>query len=327
MQRIGLAERSVPDRGTSTPTQSAGGLAMRFSMRKLAAEIQAGRGSGTMDAYKPWIEVTRRVSSSCSNLSVVPVPHLTRLTHYLSRGEREFALFLWWAGAIDVREQYPLWPWEHLHPAMQVGAESATRFHPGTRAIAQEAGIPLRNYPGLPVPWIVSIDLLVTVPATVNAARLVGISCKPEKILASGSPTDRELERLELDRRYCLHAEVPHRVAHPEQLPRELVRQLHWLAPIESHAAIGGLTTSAQYRTYVERLRETGYDRPAWIASREAGKHVGWHESLEQRAMKVAMWYQHVDVDVSRPVVTTQPFRPGGVSLRDRARQQWLGSA
>jgi hypothetical protein len=165
----------------------------------------------------------------------------------------------------------------------------------------------------LPVPWIVSIDLLVTVPATVNAARLVGISCKPEKILASGSPTDRELERLELDRRYCLHAEVPHRVAHPERLPRELVRQLHWLAPIESHAAIGGLTTSAQYRTYVDRLRETGYDRPAWIASREAGKHVGWHESLEQRAMKVAMWYQHVDVDVSRPVVTTQPFRPGGV--------------
>src|ERR1022692_3946526 len=110
---------------------------MKFSMKKLAAAIQEGRGSGTADAYRPWIEVTRRTSSPYSNVSVVPVPHLTRLTHYLSRGEREFALFLWWLGAIDVREQYPLWPWEHLHPRTQIGAVGHEKFHPGMRAIAQ----------------------------------------------------------------------------------------------------------------------------------------------------------------------------------------------
>lgn len=298
---------------------------MKFSMKKLAAAIQEGRGNGTADAYRPWIEVTRRTSSPCSNVSVVPVPHLTRLTHYLSRGEREFALFLWWLGAIDVREQYPLWPWEHLHPAMQLGRVSEARYHPGTRAIAQEAGIPLQNYPGLNVPWIVSMDLLVTVPAAVNPTRLVGISCKPRAILASGSPSDRELERLELDRRYCLYANVPHRVAHPEELSRGLVKRLHWLSPIESFAALTELTSSSQYRTYTERLREIGYDRPSWIASREAGKHVGWSTALEQRAMKIALWYQHIDVDLSRPVVTTQPFRPGGIAYRDRAKKQWLG--
>lgn len=300
---------------------------MKFSMKKLAAAIQEGRGVGTGDAYKPWIQVTRRTSSPFSNLSVVPVPHLTRLTHYLSRGEREFALFLWWLGATDVREQYPLWPWEHLHPVMQLGAATEGRFHPGMRVIAKEAGIPLSNYPGLEVPWIVSLDLLVTVPATINPSLLVGISCKPKETLNTGAPSDRELERLELDRRYCLHADISHRVAHPEQLPKHLVTQLHWLAPIESYAALAELTKSSQYRTYVDRLRETGYDRPAWIASREAGKHVGWAVQQEQRAMKIAVWYQHIDVDVSRPVVTTQPFRPGGIAYRDRARAKWLSAA
>lgn len=298
---------------------------MKFSMKKLAGAIQDGRGTGTGDAYRPWIEVTRRTSSPYSNVSVVPVPHLTRLTHYLSRGEREFALFVWWLGAIDVREQYPLWPWEHLHPAMQLGAASEARFHPGMKAIAQEAGIPLKNYPGLEVPWVMSVDLLVTVPVAINPSRLIGVSCKPLEILASGSPSDRELERLELDRRYCLHANVPHRVAHPEELTKVLVNQLHWLAPIESHTSLASLTETPQYRTYVERFRETGYDRPAWIASGEAGKQVGWSKDEEQRAMKIAMWYQHVDVDVSRPVITTRPLCSGGIAFRESARKQWLG--
>jgi hypothetical protein len=160
---------------------------MKFSLKNLADAIREGRGTGTRDAYKPWIQVTRRTSSPYSNLSVVPVPHLTRLTHYLSRGEREFALFLWWLGAVDVREQYPLWPWVHLHPVMQLGAASEPRFHPGMRAIAREAGVPLRNYPGLDVPWIMTIDLLVTVPEQLNPLRLIGVGTQhiPQKRVQS----------------------------------------------------------------------------------------------------------------------------------------------
>jgi hypothetical protein len=297
---------------------------MKFSMTKLSTAIREGQGVGTGDAYRPWTEITRKTSSPYSNLSVVPVPHLIRLTHYLSRAEREFALFLWWLGALDVREQYPLWPWQHLHPATQLGAANESKYHPGMRAIAKDAGIPLQNYPGLDVPWILSIDLLVTVPATINQTRLVGISCKPLEILESGSPSDRELERLELDRRYCLRADIPYRLAHPEQLSRELLVQLHWLSPIESFAVLAEFTKTLQYQTYVGRLRETAYDRPAWIASREAGKHVGWPGHVEQRAMKIAMWYQHVDVDVSKPVTTTRPLIPGGIAYRDRATHEWL---
>lgn len=298
---------------------------MKFSMVKLAAAIQDGRGTGTGDSYKPWINVTRSVSSPCSNTSVVPVPHLKRLTHYLSRAERQFALFLWWLGAVDVREQYPLWPWAHMHPEIQLGGTSHAN-HSGMATIAEQAGIPLRNYPGLPVPWILTIDMLVTVPAAVNPSRLIGVSCKPKEILDSGSPSDREIERLELDRRYCLHANIPHRVAHPELLPNELLVQLHWLAPMESYVALSSLTKSSQYQKYVERLNGTAYDRPAWIASSEAGKRVGWATQLEQRAMRIALWYQHVDVDLSKPLVMTRPFTAGGAALRNGAAQRWLGA-
>jgi len=196
----------------------------------------------------------------------------------------------------------------------------------GMKAVAHEAGISLRDYPGLGVPWIVSIDLLVTVEESVNPARLVGISCKPKDIFETGSPSDRELERLELDRRYCLHGEIPYRLAHPEQLSRELLVQLHWLAPIESHAALTAFTNTREYKVYVERLSKSGYEQPAWIASREAGDHVGWSDRVEQRAMKIAMWYQHVDVDVSKPAITTRPFVAGGVAYRDSARHKWLGA-
>lgn len=95
----------------------------------LAAAILEGPGDELADAYKPWNEIARRTSSPYSGMSVVPVPHLTRLTHYLSRGERELALFMSWLGATNVREQYPLWPRKHLYPAMHLGEATEARYH------------------------------------------------------------------------------------------------------------------------------------------------------------------------------------------------------
>ena len=52
---------------------------------------------------------------------------------------------------------------------------------------------------------------------------LIGLSCKPESIVGAGSPTDRDMERIELDRRYCIAGNIPFRLAHPEQLPPKLL--------------------------------------------------------------------------------------------------------
>lgn len=296
-------------------------------LRALAEAIHKGRGIGIGDHYKPWIEITRRTSSPCSNLNIGPVPYLKRLTHFLSRGEREFALYLWWLGAEDIREQYPLWPWPHVHPEVQLAPGASTRVHLGMQVIAAEAGIPLRTYRGTTTADILTIDMMVTVPAELNPARLIGISCKPKSLVVAGLPTDRYMERIELDRRYCVAAHIPFRLAHPEQLPSKLLVALHAVSPVEPRAMLKRFVSSACYLKYVDLLQCTAYSRPAWMASKEAGNRVGWSTHEEQRAFHIAIWHQHVDHDLSRGLVTTRPLVAGGIALRDQGRRQWFGAS
>ena len=295
------------------------------NLTALAAAINAGRGIGTGDKYSPWIQVTRRTYSPYSNLNVGPVPYLKRLTHFLSRGEREFALYLWWLGAEDIREQYPLWPWPHAHPEVQIALRTDARLHPGMRAIAAEADIALRDYRGTTTADILTLDMMVTVSASVNPARLIGICCKPRSIVVAGLPTDRDVERIELDRRYCIAGDIPFRLAHPELLPKKLLVALDAVSPIEPRAALRQFVGSAPYLKYIEILQRTAYDRCAWEASKEAGKRVGWSTPAEQRAFHIAIWHQHVDHDVSRGLITTRPLVAGGIALRARGRRQWFG--
>lgn len=299
---------------------------MKMTLTKLAEMIADGRGMGTGDKYQPWEQITRRRASPFSNLNLIPVPHLTRLAHFLSRGEREFGLLLWWLGAEDVREQYPLWPWPHRQPLDQIRAgEAQMEPHPGMASVAKEVGIRLSNYPGLHVPAVLSIDFLVTVPPDVGLQRLVGFSCKPMALYLRAAPTDRLRERIELDRRYCLAADIPHHLVHPEQISRTLVVQLHSLAPIEPWTQLESFITSERYQAYLEHLRGPVYEVPACQASRRAGAAVGWFTDEEQRALRIAIWYQHLDVDLSQPLHMTRPLRPGGVVLRAQFQRRWLG--
>lgn len=299
---------------------------MKMTAKNLAEMLAKGRGLGMGDNYQPWEQITRRRASPYSNLNLIPVPHLTRLAHFLSRGEREFGLLLWWLGAEDVREQYPLWSWPHRQPLDQIRAgEPRMKPHPGMASIAKDAGIGLKNYPGLQVPVVLSIDFVATVPPIVGPHRLVGFSCKPRTLFVKAASTDRLRERLELDRRYCVAADMPHHVVHPEQISQTLVVQLHWLAPIEPRAQLESFVASERYQTYLALLRAMAYEVPACDASRQAGAAAGWFAGEDQRALKIAIWYQHVDVDLLQPLHTTHPLNPGGVALRAQLQRQWFG--
>lgn len=299
---------------------------MKMTLKKLAEMIADGRGLGMGDKYQPWEQITRSRASPFSNLNLIPVPHLTRLSHFLSRGEREFGLLLWWLGAEDVREQYPLWPWPHRQPLDQISAgDPQMKPHPGMASVAKEAGISLRNYPGSPVPVVLSIDFIATIPPNVGPNRLVGFSCKPRALYMRAASKDRLRERLELDRRYCLAADIPHHLVHPEQISRTLVVQLHSLAPIEPFAQLESFIASERYRIYLEHLRGMAYETPACQASHTAGAAVGWFVGEDQRALRIAIWYQHLDVDLTQPLHFTRPLRPGGVVLREQLQKRWLG--
>jgi hypothetical protein len=299
---------------------------MKMTAKKLAEMIKSGRGMGVGNDYLPWEQITRRRSSPYSNLNLIPVPHLTRLAHYLSRGEREFALLLWWLGAEDVREQFPLWPWPHRQPLSDVsdGVDVAAQ-HPGMIAVAERAGIPLGRYPGLGIYAILTLDLLATVPAALSSSRLIGFSCKPLDLICSAGAGDRLRARLELDRRYCVAAGIPHHVVHPEQLPKTLVVQLHWLAPIEPLPRLKALVTSETYRVYLTMLRDAVYDEPVCEVSQWVGAQLGWTAEHQSRALKIALWYQHLDADLSRPIHMTRPLIHGGRQLKKHLHAHWFG--
>lgn len=296
----------------------------RMSLRRLRSQILEGRGVGLGDAYQPWIRITKRNTSSTSNQSVAHMPGFTRQHHFLSRGEKHFAHLLLWLGVVDVREQFPLWPWPHPHPMLEL-TTTPWPEHPGVTAIAREAGIALRPYAGLAVHAILTIDQFVTLPAQDNQPLIVGISCKPHSKLLNAAPSDRTRERLELDRRYCNVAELKHLLVHPEQIPKTLLNQLDWLAPLVPREKLNAICASGHYRTFIERLNERAYGCPLKVAATEACKGLDWPAPVVRFCTHAALWRLDVDADLLRPLSMLEPLQPGGRAARDILRKNIFG--
>lgn len=296
---------------------------IKMTVSKLTELIELGRGLGVGDGYQPWIALARHNTSGVSNQSFVRMPCLARHCAFLSRSERFLAHVLWWAGALDVREQFPLWPWPHPNPHQELDGVPEWPQHPGMIEVAKNAGIKLYRYPGLPIPAVLTIDLMVTVRKRGGAPpRLIGISCKPQDQYLHAGPADRLRERLELDHRYCDAGGIHYLLLHPEQLPRTLVRQLEWLAPRATQRELDALRQSTAYSKFVERLRDRLYTTPASRAIRAAGRAVGWNGPTSDQMGRTAIWLLDVDVDLSLPVVLHAPLRPGGITLRGEIRRR-----
>lgn len=180
----------------------------KMTLKKLIEKIRFGHGQGHGKEYQSWLQIRRKNSTSKSNQVVAWMQPLGRVAHYFSRGEYKIALLLLWLGIEDLREQYPLWPIAHPHPLQGAeGAESKTLpWGRGLLEIASEAGINHGIEVGTDIPYIATIDLLVTL-RTLRGLTLVGISCKPFSS-PNGVIRLRTLERLELERRYFQEADA-----------------------------------------------------------------------------------------------------------------------
>lgn len=295
----------------------------KMTFEKLRAWILEGRGVGLGDNYQPWLQITKRNSSAKSTQTPVHMPGLTRLSHYLSMGERNFAHLLRWIGVTDLREGFPLWPWPHPQPLNEIDGASDRPRHPGMGAIAKDAGIELRNYPGLKTPKVLTLDLLGTLPDGWPVP-LAGFSCKPEDIYLEADPSDQIPGRLELDRRYCVAADIPHRLVHPEQIPALLSANLDWLKPVDPTIDIVRLTASREYCVFVERLAERVHCMPAITAANESARGFRWDEEMTSYALRTAVWRLDVDGNPMQPIQFTQPLPRGGTRVRDHFRKKLL---
>jgi hypothetical protein len=289
-----------------------------MTYKKLYRQIESGFGQGHGAAYQPWLQIRRRNPSPHSNQVVSWLPPLNRTAHFFSRGEYQTALLFLWLSVHDLREQFPLWPVPHPHPL--VGGEAGKTEHlpwsRGLLAIAKEAGIRHGNEFGTRQPYVATMDLTVTIRRD-DQLYWFTFSSKP-LISADDEIKWRTLERLELERRYAREVKSPHAVTTSALVPIMMAGHLEWWLDCSTLACRPALTP------YAERFAERVQRRRDWALA-EAIASVGDEMSIENDdawlLFRHCAWTQKIDIDPSKPIVTSYPIQPGGRALRSALRR------
>lgn len=295
-----------------------------ITRRSLYRRIRDGYGLGHGAAYLAWLSLTRKNPSPESNQVVAFLPQLQRAAHYFSRGEYHTALLLLWLAVQDLREQYPLWPFDFPHPLEgAIGADGIDRpWCRGLLQIAAAAGIDHGHVVGQrDMPYVATIDLLAT--ANIDGRlMLAGFSSKP-----IGEANDdvkwRMLERLELERRYLEAIGARYRVTASALIPVLMAGQLEWWLDCAT------LQFAPHLALQAEKFSELVTDRPDLslvdavanaCAKSKLSPESGW------LLFRHGAWTQMIDIDPSLPIITSEPIRRGGRALRSAIRVQLFGA-
>lgn len=288
---------------------------------KLRKHLLEGFGTGHGAAYRPWLTLRRKNPSKSSNQVAAHLFVLQRHGFFFSRGEYQIALLLLWLGVDDLREQFPLWPIAHPHPLVgALGAEGIQlQYSRGLLQIAEEAGIEHGVYPGTKIPYVATIDFMLTI-RTGSALSLVAISCKPFSTLEDEIKW-RTLERLELERRYAEHNGIRYFVFNSRVVPILMAGQLEWCFDCSHIANIPQVVPALEkFASEFESTPDLSISDAVRRTSEVCKLRLedGW------TAFRHCVWTQQIDVDLSQPILTTYPAKRGGQDLRTRLRQKLL---
>lgn len=290
--------------------------------KKLAERIRNGFGQGHGPHYLPWLTIRRKNPSPTSNQVVSWMPGLGRTGHYFSRGEYHTALTLLWLGVLDIREQFPLWPIPHPHPLTGAAGTLVGQlpWSRGLLSIAQEAGIEHGVEFGTPLPYVATMDLLVTVPGE-QGPMLVALSSKPIDD-SNDEVRWRTLERLELERRYCAEMDIPYRVSSSALVPLLMAGQLEWFLDSASRSWEPYKVDLAD--VFAETFREHS-DLPITEAVYASASRMRLDLDTCWLLFRHCAWHQLIDIDLSHRILTSRPACRGGRRLRDALRAQLFG--
>lgn len=179
-------------------------MSKKWTEAKVAKLLAEGYGSGTGPDYKPWIEV--RDISSKGRKHLVPGTRLGRDVHLLSDVEYSMFLLLDWSPQVaDVNEQFPL--------------DRAL-----TQDVARKLSIPHPFYPGTDVPFVMTVDFMVTLTRNGQTV-LEAFNTKTDADVAD----ERELQKLEIQRTALELMEVPHHLVVESAITEPLATNLAWL--------------------------------------------------------------------------------------------------
>ena len=316
------AQNQLQSSGRKAPLKPRRAPSKKMTWLKLLDLIKEGRGQGHLAQFDPWLQVTSKVSSPVSNIGRVPAPDIERCHHYLAVAERRAILLLKWIGAFDVREQFPIWPWDHRHPLEGLPSAGPLEKMPGLLTIAKECGIPHGVFFGTAVPYIATIDILSTWAQPDGSFKLLATECKPAELLVAGKDSKRRHERLQLTGHYCKLANIPRKIFHAERLPKELPVNLDVLFPLMSRAAVEQTRQTDSYKWMLDAMCQHGYaNRPHEIARVVASK-IGASFDEVIKLLHLALWTQDIDHNLSLHLELYRPFIRGGRELRERFKEE-----
>lgn len=316
-RRLDLREQHAPMRVA---------IPQRMERNRLTELINDGYGQGRNDGYCPWIRIRRRLISPVSNLVVLSTPlYDWRSLHLLSGDEDRAANLALWLGATEVREQFPAWPDPHEHPISGLCRDRDRNLStaPGMRDIARDCGIVHGVYPSTKIPFVATVDLALRVGEPPHD-RLVLWSCKPlELMLAKGS--ERQLERLELERRYARAIGALNIVINGSEAPRRFFARLDWFRPLHDEMLV--FARSAALEDFVAHFLHICGSMPLNRAVRAVGQRYHLSPDLSHRLFRMASWLGHIDLDFMKPISMSRPINRDGGVTRKRLRMELLGWA
>lgn len=297
--------------------------APRTTLSLLASYFREGRGFGHGENYRAFIQLRRWNASPVSVQTYGCVPPHRRRMHFLCRSEWLIALLLAWAGC-HIREQYPLWPWNHRHPlyGLRPDLDEKLGWSSGTRALCARSGIKHGLFVGTDIPYVWTMDLVATLawlpPEQLSCAL---VSVKPissEAYTGDIDPLARGPEKLEVERQYANELALRYFVADRSLYPGDLLGQLELFSAAACIPSEHPLNDRLA-RLLVTQGSELGRTPPVEWKGRLLMDY-GASDAEADFALHHIFWNQLVDVDLTREVSMEDPPRPGGRALRTALR-------
>jgi len=246
----------------------------------IAKKIQAGRGRGYLESYRPWIQVGEIRSSG--EQRVVVGRKTGRSHHYLSRGESAHHLLVEFSDQVsDIREQYPVLPLAQ------------------TLDIASRIGIKHPSFSGHPT--VITFDFLLTVERGEGTSGELVRSIKRSEDLVK----QRVLEKLALEREICAELGYRYEIVTEKQMPPILISNLRflWNWTFLSRA----LPDSREQELFKRVLCMHDFDDTLGTVLEQTAKKLNISRNLSIWMFQYCAWIKMIKLDLNVPIALTKP--------------------
>ncbi len=294
--------------------------APKITWAYLEKAILRGDGQGHGAAYKPWIPIRRWNSSPVSTQVPGRLPPFYKRRSFLAFNEWDPARVFAWVGA-EVRSQLPAWPWTHLHPlyGLNDDLDRLLPYSDGMQEICINAGIEHGNYPGTRIPFVWTLDLVLTIQVHGSLPRCVVVSVKwidAERFRNELDPLDRQIEKLEGERRYCKQLLIPFFVTGSDMFPTHLKNNLALLVSASEHPAENSIKNRL-LQNFKDRYLDKASLYPVVEWCDWMRVDLGANHANANYVSQYLLWHQIVDCDLTKPLNFSNPPLAGGVAYKN----------